>query len=136
MYEFYMTIGDWSDDGHGQKENFLVHSRKPIKTVREAHFRIPEKTGIDIEAICSGYDENQVSPKTLKRINDLGFMNEPGEAGADAWWMARLWLFLLNKTDETLGLRFACKPDTTPTLHFYGKDEEGRHINSIGYGVL
>lgn len=60
MYQFKMTIGDWSDDGHGRYEDFVVRSNVPVEQVREAYFRIKDVTGIDIESICSNYGEDEI----------------------------------------------------------------------------
>ena len=51
MYQFHLSIGDWSGDGHGRSEDFTVASNAPVEIVREAHYKIPEVTGIDIEGI-------------------------------------------------------------------------------------
>ena len=48
MYQFHLSIGDWSGDGHGRSEDFTVASNAPVEIVREAHYKIPEVTGIDI----------------------------------------------------------------------------------------
>lgn len=51
MYQFHLSIGDWSGDGHGRSEDFTVASNAPVETVREAHYKIPEVTEVDIESI-------------------------------------------------------------------------------------
>ena len=38
MYQFHLSIGDWSGDGHGRSEDFTVASNAPVEIVREAHF--------------------------------------------------------------------------------------------------
>ena len=55
MYQFKLPIGDWSSDGHCVCEYYLVSSNRPVEEVREAHYKINEKTGIDIESECSEY---------------------------------------------------------------------------------
>ena len=47
MHQFRLTIGDWSGDGHGRSEDFLVISNVPVERVREAHYKIRDATGID-----------------------------------------------------------------------------------------
>ena len=67
MYQFHLSIGDWSGDGHGRSEDFTVASNAPVETVREAHYKIPEVTEVDIESIsdCAGYAEVIPSCKTV-----------------------------------------------------------------------
>ena len=40
MYKFVIPIGDWSEDGHGKHDDYVVTSNKPVEAVREAHYRI------------------------------------------------------------------------------------------------
>jgi hypothetical protein len=92
VYQFYLPIGDWSDDGHGRCQQFLVNSNAPVERVREAHFRIKETTGIDIESICGGCEENTISPDVSEKIAALGIPFEPGEDGqVFSEDMAHLW---------------------------------------------
>lgn len=53
MYQFRLTIGDWSGDGHGKSEDFVISSNAPVEKVREAHYKIEDTTGVDIENIYS-----------------------------------------------------------------------------------
>lgn len=129
---FTMHIGDWSDDGHGKQEIFTIESNFPVERVREAHFRIKKYTGVDIEEICSDYDDSSVSDDVVERLKELGFEFEcPG--GTYASEMVELWLFLLQKVDPELKLK---KAPSMPTLHFYGFDEKRRHIGFVGYGLF
>ena len=117
-YMYNMTIVDWSDDGHSESVNFVFFSNKPIEDVREAHYRIKEVTGIDIENICSDYDEDW--------IDDDSMMPSEHE-------LAKLWAFLLNQVDPDLSIRVLTDLER---IHFHGLDEKRRHIGSVGYGLF
>lgn len=136
---FYLTIGDWAGDGHEKNEPYLVRSNKSVGQVREAHFRIKDATGIDIETICSGYGEDTIDQDLVDKIEALGFKLENssgiGKEVVDVDEMARLWVFLLQKADPELELTFVKQPDY-PDLHFYGYDDKGRHIGPVGYGLF
>ena len=138
MYRFYMTIGDWSGDGHDQSEDFLIESNYPVERVREAHFQMETATGINIEDICAEYEENEIDPETVKKIKELGFRFENSSGMGDGIIsvpeMASLWIFLLMKTNRDLKLEII--EDNTPTLHFFGYDEQNRHWGSVGYGLF
>ena len=138
MYKFYMTIGDWSGDGHGRSEDFLVVSNLPVERVREAHFQIEEATGVNIEGICSAFEEDEIDPETVTKIKELGFCFENSSGMGDGIIsvseMAKLWVFLLMKADQELKLEII--EDNTPTLHFFGYDEQNRHWGSVGYGLF
>ena len=139
MYQFYLPIGDWSNDGHGKCRRFLINSNYPVGRVREAHFRIKKTTGIDIESdICSDYEENTVTPEvnaklmSIGKLRDMGFDGFCSDEPMSAEDMAHLWLSLLQVADPELQLEFA----EPPVLPFYGYDEKGRHISFVGYGVF
>lgn len=138
MYRFYMTIGDWSGDGHNQSEDFLIESNYPVELVRETHFQMKEATGINIEEICSEFEEDEIDPKTVEKIKELGFHFENSSGMGDGIIsvpeMASLWVFLLMKTDKDLKLEII--ENNTPTLHFFGYDEQNRHWGSVGYGLF
>lgn len=138
MYKFRLAIGDWSCDGHGIHEDFTVLSNMPVEAVREAHYKIEEKTGIRIEEICSEYEEDEIEAEKVQIIKELGFNFENstglGDGITNPAEMARLWIFLLQKADPSLKLEIV--PNDMPTLHFYGFDDQSRHIGFVGYGLF
>lgn len=135
---FKLPIGDWSGDGHRQCEYYIVESNKPIDAVREAHFNIIEKTGIDINSICSCTEEDQIDEDLMEMLKSMGFTpsNRYGdETILCADDMAEIWILLLMKADPTLDLTIIVENEIE-MLPFYGNDTKGRHIGNIGYGVL
>ena len=135
VYQFYLPIGDWSDDGHGRCQQFLVNSNAPVERVREAHFRIKKVTGIDIETVCGKYKETTVKPRVAKKIEALSIPFEVGDSEVSPEDMARLWVALLQLTDPELQLQINTE-NSIPMLPFNGCDEKGRHIGQVGYGVV
>lgn len=129
-YKFKMSIGDWSNDGHGMHEDYLVSSNAPVEKVREAHFAMRDILGFSVEDICSGYEESEVETDVAEKLRTMGFEFDE----MDPETMARLWVFLLGKTDPTLELKIMY--DEVPTLHFYGFDNQKRHISFVGYGLF
>lgn len=138
MHQFRLTIGDWSGDGHGRSEDFLVISNVPVERVREAHYKIRDATGIDIESICSEYEEDEIDEETVVALKEMGFEFENstgmGDGIVNVPEMARLWVFLLQKADPTLELSMI--EDEIPRLQFYGFNSLGRHIRGVGYGLF
>lgn len=143
-YQFKMSIGDWSGDGHGEHEDFVIDSNKPVEAVREAHFKIKGATGIDIEDFCAEYEDGAIPSDVLDKLGELGY--EPTHTSYYDFYsscaryalpsdMAGIWMFLLMKADPELKLKFAAVPEI-PTLHFYGYDEQRRHIEYVGYGLF
>lgn len=142
MYQFKLVIGDWSGDGHSRSESYLVRSNYPVEQVREAHFLIKEKTGIDIERICSEYQDSDIDKNVITKLLSLGFQFEYDDVESPtqndilfgAKEMAKLWVFLLQKADPNLSLEII--DFDIPTLHFWGVDKLSRHIGFVGYGLF
>ncbi|WPS85274.1 hypothetical protein SMD22_01215 (plasmid) [Brevibacillus halotolerans] len=143
MYQFRMPIGDWSQDGHSQCDYYLIQSNKSVEEVREIHFSVPDKTGVNIEEICSDYEESSVDSETMEKIIELGFYRnlkqdsyeEGKETNFSSEDMCKLWIFLLMKADPTLQLEIS-KDYKMEMLPFFGFDEKGRHIGFVGYGTF
>lgn len=148
LYIFLMPIGDWSKDGHGQCEYFKIRSNVPVEQVREAHYKIKDVTGINIEDICSEYEEDFMTPQEAKALETIGFnvteiiqsLKDTGHYVSDGILltpenMRDIWMFLLQKTDPSIHLE-VIQEDDLPMLPFYGQDEKGRHIDQVGYGLF
>lgn len=150
--QFYLPIGDWSKDGHGECEKILIESDSSLEDIREAHFKIEEKTGIDIHEIANEYEDNTMKSDTCLEIIELGldinnYLSEMYEElrkdnildekiyYIESYGMGKLWVDLLNKTDKSLNIKI-CENKEIPIIHFYGFDRKGRHIKTVGYGTL
>jgi hypothetical protein len=144
-YQFRMPIGDWSDDGHGECNEYIIGSNKPVEEVREAHFKIEEATGIDIHKIANDYMNSYMTKEQYDILQQLGLEleylmqgNEDDEesyVSLDPEAMKDVWMFLLQKADPELELVDA-EENRLPMLPFYGFDDQKRHISFVGYGTL
>lgn len=130
-------IGDWSGDGHMRSEEYMVRSKKPVKDVREAHFRAPERLGFEIGDICGEYEESKIKEEILAKINPLGYEFKDsdeidGAIHPTGREVVNLWTFLLNKVDPALELEVIAMP----SVNFYGHDSQNRHLGVPGYGIF
>lgn len=95
----------------------------PVESVREAHYKIKDTTGIDIESICAEYEEDEIDEETVGILKSMGFQFENssgmGDGIVNVPEMVRLWIFLLQKADPTLELKIV--DDDIPRLHIDGK---------------
>jgi len=46
MYQMYLVLGDWSDDGHGKSDKILVNVNWAVKNVQDAYKASCKLTGI------------------------------------------------------------------------------------------
>jgi len=133
QHRIEFPIGDWSDDGHGKCRNYVVVSNHPVERLREAHFACTDKLGIDIGSMCSEYEEFSITEELQEKLTSLGV--DPSLKDDPVRSLLRIWLELLMKTDPELVLEVEVEPDL-PEIQFYGFDENGRHLQTPGYGMF
>ena len=76
-YKFKIPIGDWSNDGHGKADWYIIESNKPVQEIRELYFQACEKLGWtldghDDKSPCSEYEDNTFSKEILQELLDFG----------------------------------------------------------------
>ena len=135
-----IPIGDWSDDGHGKCDWFIVKSNFTVEQAREAYFKSVEKSGIDIckEVACE-YEDNSVSEKVVKTFPEFVekelISKEPFCEDyyiEDSFSLAEIVCLFIKKYNTECEYEIL----NLPMLPFYGFDEKNRHIGHIGYGLF
>lgn len=132
MHIIKFPIGCWLDDSivHSMFKTFLATSNKPVEDVREAHFKIFEKTGIDIERISNPttlHYHEEVLIKLLELGYDFGYPFPGKYIPALKKDVFKIWLFLLNLVDPELELTIL-DVDSLPSISVDGVDEKGRNL--------
>lgn len=149
MYKFELELGDWSDDGHGKTEDYLIHSNKPVEDVRESYFKAVGLTGINFGGeVCSDYGDGELDLDLYEKFKELGYVFDEEKWDiefnskniCDSIYVERsafmdLALWFIKLGDSTLELKIIEK-DPVDSFHFYGFDEKGRHIEFFGYGLF
>lgn len=137
MTLFRLPIGDWSDDGHGKCEYFIVESNKPFAAVNKAWKaakKLKSLKGIDFKKICADADENQIEEDIWELLKKAGFKTtskdmalfEKNERMPETSFFADLIIWYLMKGDPDLQLKRM--PDSTvPLFHPDGH---------LGYGLF
>lgn len=147
--QFMLTVGDFSQDGHGRYEEYPASAAKPLDEVRDAQFRIKDVTGIDLFGLFQEPDNDLVPDDFCQKLEKLGyqFSHELYQDDAGTHFLskdllcdmpdelARIWVHLLNCVDPTLEVRLEEEPQR-PELLFTGLDEKGRKCSPIGYGLF
>ncbi len=142
-YVVQFPIGDWSGDGHGYCDYFFATSERPLREVREAHFKSLTVLGFSIGDICKRYEDDKLPTPVVDKLNELGYdfgkvdkshgYDEVASRG-DVYpeKLFDMWLFLLNSIEPSLRL----ERTKIPSINFYGTDDQGRHLETPGYGVF
>lgn len=122
-YQMKLPIGDWSDDGHGECEYFTIVASKPVEDVREAHFQIEGKLGVNIHSFVNEYEEGTISPeKFLKLLEVPGFKEEFKQTLENNEWTQEkqdlLKIFIENDEDPAVEDLYDDDFEFTPSTHF------------------
>lgn len=66
MYQFHLSIGDWSGDGHGRSEDFTVASNAPVETVRKHIIRSQKLQRLILKASARNTEKMKLTQKQSK----------------------------------------------------------------------
>lgn len=139
-------IGDWSDDGHGHCEWFVVESNKSPEQLREIHFSCKEKLGFDVGSLCGNYGDSSISPEVTQKLLELGVIENdddsviegsfhPSDFGDGPEILVTIWLKVLAILDPTFEFSIV-EEEPMPWINFYGFDDKQRHLKVPGYGLF
>ena len=148
---FKLPIGDWSDDGHGKCEWFIVQANKPLPDIFKAYCAAVEKLGINIgEDVCSQYEESFITKEMYERLQTLGWKynlqksydyNDEGKYvqmdksyNLEIESMVDLVLWFLKEGDSELELEL--KEDEVPSFINWNKPPDVENLPSFGYGLF
>lgn len=142
MHDIKFTLGDYSRDGHGQFDDYIVESNKPVEHLRELHFSCIETLGFDIGDMCKDYEDNQLDESIFDILREHNILDDESlyllqtneYTIEDPDELLGIWLSVLIHLDPSLTL-LVKTPDEIPSIHFYGYDEKRRHLNNPGYGL-
>jgi hypothetical protein len=150
-------VGDWSGDGHGICDWFIVNSNKPVEELREAHFSFHQKTGFDIGDFCRNYSDTILGVPETKFLKDNNLVNDKAmeleyldesldplekadnfkDAKAlcvyDSETLLQIWINCLMFADPELKLEIV--QENLHSINYYGFDEKQRHLKTPGYGL-
>lgn len=147
MYKFKLPIGDWSDDGHGKTDDYIIESNKPLEHVREMYFQACEKLGYTLDGHhkktpCAEYEDYEFPFEVINDLDNIGvkgldFYFEVGEGNydMDSISFCDIVLNFIKSQDKDLELK-RIPNDELPMFQFYGVDNKNRHIGYFGYGLF
>lgn len=71
------VMGDYSDDGHGKKDEFYFYSNVDLETIKKAYQKAVDIIGIDIiEDCCEEYEDSSISKDNINTLEEhLGKLN-------------------------------------------------------------
>ena len=132
-------IGDWSDDGHGECDWFIINTNKTAEELREIHFLDTATFGFEIGEIANEYENNRVPDEVMEFLKannfDLGEFNFYQGSEIFPTSLIKLWLRLLQFIDSTFEYNIEGE-EILPKITFSGFDHKGRHLKNPGFGCF
>ena len=74
MNKFKLPIGDWSDDGHGKCEYFIVESNVKFEMIVNTYIDMDSK--YKISEICAEYEQSGLTKDQVEMIKESGLKFE------------------------------------------------------------
>ena len=131
-YIFQLPIGDWSNDGHGICDWFVVRSNKEVKFVFEAYFKSADANpDIDPANICSEYEDRDIDEETLQLIESAGFKFD-GTVSTESFAKFVLWFIMLSDKD----LKLEIVPIPKLINWELPKSLDDKYFPGFGYGLV
>lgn len=129
-------VGDWSGDGHGKTEVFLVESSHSADDVAAAYQYACERIGfIFHNEVSADYEDNRIGAERLAALQAIGYdpidLDPEWLAPSDVWDM---FVALVQHGNPTITLEEVDAED-----FFRPTETEGVHDHrsfSIGYGCF
>lgn len=137
LYTINFPVGDWTNDGHGKCDYFVVKSNKSVVELTGIHISVKEKLGFDIGEICAEYEDSELSLDIYDKLVNAGFNIEYGGGDKypemcryfydmdsrymDTQGVFNLWVDILKFIDPTVDIEEINSEYFTP-------------INTPGYG--
>lgn len=131
MYLIKYTLGDWSGDGHGITESFILKSNVNCHSFRDALDRGQKITGINLDRLCSDYDDRLVPNGIYNYLKSKGVV-------FDKWQMEEYDAYnkFYIEVQQFMDLVLVLAREGNPNLEV-GYLEDIQNINSgYGYGLF
>ena len=151
MNRFKIVLGDWSDDGHGKYEHYIIQANKPVNEVQEAYKKSCQLTGVSFNDsgndytgrnytheeqekfhVCTNYEQNVISKEVVEvfRSWNCPFELQDGYVeDIDEFVQLLLWFISLSLPD----LKTEFIDDVIPVFNGYW--DENLNVQ-IGYGLF
>ncbi len=141
-YVIDLPIGDWSNDGHGRCDNFIIESNKPIEALFKAYFAAQGKLPklIHPNNICSQYEQNTISNEVLTQMRAYGFVysnsvdNDDDENYLETEELASWTLIFMMLGDKNLKLKIKNEKEIPKFINWNAP--KGKQLDQIGYGLF
>jgi hypothetical protein len=139
-YKFQIPIGDWSDDGHGKCDWFILNCNRSVGEVRELFFQAKKKKklkGYCPDELCSREKLTLKQSEYLYKMGFKGFLDPDADElfamDFSTKEFANYVMWFCQQVDLQLKWEFV---DGGPMLPFYGFDKKRRHIGGFGYDLF
>jgi len=144
MNKMYLTLGDPSNDGHGQTEEPLLESNKTLKEVQRAYKDSCTITGIAFSNdICREYEDSMLSNEVCEKLEKFKCPllkkwedeDKPHGDGREMYpeRITDLFIWFVNLSLGEDELQEASDDEQIPSINnTYGSDL----FTQIGYGVF
>lgn len=135
-YKWKITLGDWSDDGHGKTETFVIETNVPFKYIVEYYKKSVEKYLDFSTYVCAEYGDSSINMEQIELFESIGmdmsYYKEEFDNEDERFWVAKedyvdlLLMFVGLSSNKKI--EYSIITDKLP--------EFVRHASMFGYGLF
>lgn len=135
-YKWKITLGDWSDDGHGKTKVFVIETNVSFKHIVECYKKSVEKYLDFSTYVCAEYGDSSINMEQIELFESIGmdmsYYKEEFDNEDERFWVAKedyidlLLMFVGLSSDEKI--EYSIITDELPEFVHYA--------SMFGYGLF
>jgi hypothetical protein len=142
-YLFEIPIGDWSNDGHGMCDHFVIESNVSMNKIFDAYFKAQEELPKEIcpEGMCESYRDGNIPADIVKKLREYNFThkfdsvsNSDGSESPSSEDMLEIVLWFIKQGNNKIKLKVV-KLDKFINWKV-PKKHKGKNLGNFGYGLF
>lgn len=125
MHTYRIVIGDWSDDGHGHSDEFIVKVSHDLKAIQTAYRAAVKESGVALDRgseadfnLCCEYDDQEIPKGAVERLASFGIkipheaIDAAGSVHPDPSDMAWLFMEMVKSQIDGFSYEFIEPPES------------------------
>lgn len=142
MYQYEIIIGDWSGDGHGRTEKFIINCSHPASAMNDSYLTFCNQTNLSLhqnkkyKVLLEEYEDNKILAADLEKLKQAGinldFLETCDYIDGDVQlWDPKKVVYLMMAMIKIHLPKFEYKIVEPKQFHL-GKNKSGY----VGYGIF
>lgn len=142
MNRFEIYTGDWSEDGHGKYDKFVVNTLASLELLTANYVKNSKEIGIDLSTVARQYEDSSMDLDDYEKLRALGMSDEyeddlpyDGVMSLNPKLMAAIYMFLCTYSAEGTNIPWEFHEDKTDGVLIGMWSNHPGQPTGLGYGL-